>query len=99
MQDGQRNILRLGQGRDGRRDFQRVKRAGANGFCGFPQRLTIPAGMARNNQGLDAGAGERTYRLGKEAIGALAGGFRRCAKFVAFSVQQGGLSCGFSRLW
>jgi hypothetical protein len=55
--------------------------------------------MARNNQGLDAGAGERTYRLSKEAIGALAGGFRRCAKFVAFSVQQGGLSCGFSRLW
>lgn len=89
MQYGQGNILRLGQGRDGRRDFQRVKRAGANGLGGFAERLTIPAGMALDNQGLDAGAGERTYRLSKEAIGAHAGRFRGRAEFVAFGVQKG----------
>ena len=89
MQYGQGNILRLGQGRDGGRDIERVKRAGANGLGGFAERLSIPAGMARNNQGLDAGAGERTYRLGKEAIGAHAGRFRGRAEFVAFGVQKG----------
>lgn len=89
MQDGQRNILRLGQGRDGRRDIKRVKRAGANGLGGFPQGVTIPAGMAFDDQGLDAGAGERTYRLGKEAIGAHAGRFLGRAEFVAFGVQKG----------
>jgi len=89
MQDRQRNILWLWQGRDGGRDFKRVKRAGANGVCGFAEHLTIPAGMARNNQGLDAGAGERTYRLSKEAIGAGAGRFQGRAEFVAFSVQKG----------
>jgi hypothetical protein len=45
--------------------------------------------MARDNQGLDAGAGERTYRLSKEAIGAHAGRFHGRAEFVAFSVQKG----------
>jgi hypothetical protein len=29
----------------------------------------------------------------------LAGGFLGRAEFVAFSVQKGGLSCSFSRLW
>ena len=89
MQYRQWNILRLRQGRDGRGDFKRVKRAGANGVCGFAERLTIPAGMARDNQGLDAGARERTYRLSKEAIGAHAGRFQGRAEFVAFSVQKG----------
>ena len=89
MQYGQRDILCLGQGRGGGRDFQRVKRAGANGLGGFAEHLSIPAGMARNNQGLDAGAGERTYRFGKEAIGAHAGRFRGRAEFVAFGVQKG----------
>jgi hypothetical protein len=89
MQYRQRNILRLRQGGYGGGDFKRVKRAGANGVCGFAERLTIPAGMARDNQGLDAGAGERTYRLSKEAIGAHAGRFHGRAEFVAFSVQKG----------
>jgi hypothetical protein len=89
MQYRQRNILRLGQGGDGRRDFKRVKRAGANGLGGFPQGVTIPAGMAFDDQGLDAGAGERTYRLSKEAIGTHAGRILGRAEFVAFSVQKG----------
>jgi hypothetical protein len=48
--------------------------------------------MAFDNQGLDAGARERTYRICKEAVGALAGSFLGRAEFVAFSVQKGGLS-------
>jgi len=48
--------------------------------------------MARHNQGLDAGARERTYRVSKEAVGALAGSFLGRAEFVAFSVRKGGPS-------
>ena len=92
MKNAQRNVLRLGQGRDGGGDFQGVKRAHANGLGGFFQGMAVPAGMARHNQGLDAGARERTYRVSKEAVGALAGSFLGRAEFVAFSVQKGGLS-------
>ena len=99
MQYCQRNILRLRQGGDGGRDFKRVKRTGADGLGRFLQTLAVAAGMARDNQGLDAGAGERTYRLSKEAIGAHAGRFNGRAEFVAFSVQKGGFPCGFSRFW
>jgi hypothetical protein len=76
-EDGEGDVLRLGDGGGGGGVIERVGGAFAHGFGGLGDLVAIPPDAAFLDEGFEARAGEAGDRLGQEAVQPLAGLLRR----------------------